>query len=345
MEDLTLIIGAGASHELGLPLGSNLKDKIRAALSTKDYATGLAGHFENHRIGTALHLLAEESNVSGSEVFDAATRIGIGISHAISIDNLIDSHRGDKLIEAAGKISIVECIASAEQHSRLALITNLSKVFMGIDTCWLSPFVARLFENCHWSALGERLSRVCFIIFNYDRCVEHYLINAIISHYGKTADEAAALLNEVSFIHPYGTIGRLPWQTGSREAMDFGSTPQGHQLLALSKQIRTFTEQKSDDERVEQLREKVAYSKRVIFLGFAYHRINMQLLQLSDEDRQKSASSRPTIGTAFGMSQADIDIVTDELKWLRASVETPTIRSDLECRNVFAEYSRSLSFA
>ncbi|MGQ5246758.1 hypothetical protein MUG10_04700 [Xanthomonas prunicola] len=345
MEDLTLIIGAGASHELGLPLGSTLKDKIRTALSTKDYSTGLSGYFENNRIGSALHLLAEESHADGSEVFDAARRIGIGINHAISIDNLIDSHRGDKLIEATGKISIVECIASAEQHSRLALVTNLSKDFMGIDNCWLSPFVSRLFENCHWSNLCERLSRICFIIFNYDRCVEHYLLNAIISHYGSTADEAAALLNNVSFIHPYGTIGRLPWQVGSGDGMDFGSMPQGYQLLALSKQIRTFTEQKADDEKLEELRRKVAYSKRVVFLGFAYHKINMQLLQLADEDRQKSTSSRPTIGTAFGMSKADIDIVTHELKWLRASAEDPTIRPDLECRNVFTEYSRSLSFA
>lgn len=345
MEDLTLVVGAGASYELGLPLGSTLKSKIKEALSTKDEAFSLASYFKNSRIGSALSLLAGELNANPDEVFEAASRIRVGISHSISIDNLIDSHRGDKLIEAAGKMSIVECIAQAEQTSRLAISTNLSKDFLGVDSCWLSPFVERLFENCQWSNLSDRLSRVCFVIFNYDRCVEHYLLNAIVAHYGKTPLQAAALLKNVSFIHPYGKIGRLPWQAGSDEGIAFGSPPEGYQLLALSKQIRTFTEQKSDDETLKRLRHTLAYSRRVIFLGFAYHRINMQLLQLPDADRQKSASSRPTFGTAFGMSKADIEIVTEEIRWLRASAETPNIRSDLQCLKLFSEFSRALSFA
>jgi hypothetical protein len=51
---------------------------------------------------------------------------------------------------------------------------------------------------------------VSFIVFNYDRCIEHFIFHAAQSYYGVDPGRAAQFVAAISFYHPYGSIAPLP---------------------------------------------------------------------------------------------------------------------------------------
>ena len=80
----------------------------------------------------------------------------------------------------------------------------------------------------------------------------------------------------------------------------------------------------------------------MLFLGFAYHKMNLQLLKA--ERPHQDPSRVRYFGTAKGMSNSDVDLVRTDLTSL-ASVRNDAVilRNDLTCGNFFREYWRSLS--
>ncbi len=263
---------------------------------------------------------------------------------AISIDNFIDNHRGDEKIELCGKLAIVKSILDAEKNSKIYV--DPSNYRNGInyadtDDCWLNPFTRLLTENCQADQLEERLRSVAFIIFNYDRCIEHYLYFALQNLYGLTEKRVADLLNSVKFYHPYGAVGTLPWQ-GNASVAAFGGELPPDALLENAKQIKTFTEGTDpNDSEVCEIRELIATSENLLFLGFAFHKLNMQLITPGvptfDETSSKSAYA-----TAFRLSKSDCSAITVEICRMRGSPRTE-IRNDLKCAQIFSEYTRGIS--
>jgi hypothetical protein len=57
--------------------------------------------------------------------------------------------------------------------------------------------VLKLFENAS------------FIIFNYDRCLEQFLVNALPRLYAISETEADSIVHNINIIHPYGSVGEL----------------------------------------------------------------------------------------------------------------------------------------
>ena len=66
----------------------------------------------------------------------AAKKIYNALSQAISIDNFIDAHRGDKYIEFCAKIGIVFSILKAEKKSSLYENTSYSSNFELPEKSW-----------------------------------------------------------------------------------------------------------------------------------------------------------------------------------------------------------------
>lgn len=81
--------------------------------------------------------------------------------------------------------------------------------------------------------------RLTFIVFNYDRCLEHYLFHAFQNFYQVGREVAADLVKGIRIFHPYRAAGFLPWQQ-SDGAVGFGSTVAARQLLSLSSEIKTI---------------------------------------------------------------------------------------------------------
>ncbi len=97
--------------------------------------------------------------------------------------------------------------------------------------------------GCTVDGIENRFRSVAFIIFNYDRCIEHYLYCSLQNYYRINASRTAELINQ-SIYHPYGTAGSLPWldPDSPDRAIAYGVNPNPTQLFNLVSQIKTFTE-------------------------------------------------------------------------------------------------------
>ena len=266
---------------------------------------------------------------------------------AISIDNFIDTHNGDKKIELCGKLAIVRAILAAE--SRCSLYINPSNSynkinFSAIEKTWYSSFMKLLTENCPKQNLSKCLESITLIVFNYDRCIEHFLYNSFQNYYGIEAREASDFVNEIEIYHPYGVVGSLPWQGERGRSVKFGATPSPKELLEFASEIKTFTEGTDpDSSEILNIKKNVHNADNIVFLGFAFHKLNMELMSLNKPVGAKSGNTN-YFGTAYGISNSNCEIIKSELTGtLHKYVPKVFINNKLNCANLFEEYWRHLS--
>lgn len=342
------IIGAGASREAGLPVGSELKKEIAKVLDIRfeDLSRMVSGDNYIFQAFGAKVSNDPDPNASLRSLQQAGWRIRDAMPQAISIDNFIDTHSENKHIELCGKLAIVRTILEAEAKSTLIIEKKQGKGqlrFERLAETWLSRFFQQLSENCKPADLKNRLKSVALIIFNYDRCIEHYLYYAFQNYYSMSATESAQLLRDLEVYHPYGVVGSLPWLSVNN-AIEFGGEPNGSQLLSLAGQIRTFTEGTDEQSsEINCIRSNMKTAQRLIFLGFAFHKLNLDLLV-------PTASTAPPRGrrvlaTAYGISDSDVEEIAEDLAIRGVLIAKDIrIRNDLRCSQLFDEYSRTLSF-
>lgn len=341
------VVGAGASFEMGLPVGETLKQKISDLLAARSGDTYQQHKVSDDLINSALRRANEldDPALKINKTILAAAHTSYALPLSLSIDNYLHTHNGDKATELCGKLAIVRAILMAEAKSTLSTESEL--ILMQFKNCakaWLVPFMQLLSEDCNLERLRERLRSVVFIVFNYDRCIEHFLMNAIKAVYRVDANTAAEIVSEIEIYHPYGTVGRLPWnkrQADNAAAIQFGGIPQAEELLNLTKGIKTFTEGTDDDSSdIIAIRRNMQEADRIVFLGFAYHRLNMQLLL---GDVPTSRMTKRAFGTAYGMSNSDTQLVNESLGH-RLNAPSIAIKNELTCFNLFHEFSRTLNF-
>ena len=265
---------------------------------------------------------------------------------SISIDNFLDAHQGDRKLVFCGKLAIVRAILEAERSSLLyfdARNPNGRMKFSEISNTWFTALFRLLTENCRPDQIEERLSHIEFVVFNYDRCLEHFLHNSLMNYYGFELEKAAETVNKINIYHPYGTVGTLPWCNRDK-AINYGAIPSSEQLIDLARQINTFTE--GTDPKISEInniRKSIAKSTIVLFLGFAYHRQSLEIIQNKEKSHHKLTKVH-YYGTALGISKSDCDVIRERLSALeRVPINKIFIRNELTCTQLFNEYWRSLS--
>jgi len=338
------IVGAGASAEADLPVGSGLKEEIARLL---DF--GL----------TAFHLVKGDSTVWGAigehckraEESDlgpylrASHHIRDAMPQATSIDAFIDAHSGNKRIELCGKLGIARSILKAEKDSWLHFDDanpNTLLDFGRAENKWFNRCFQRL--NCQRTDLQERLTDFSFIVFNYDRCIEHFWFHALRNYYEMEPPEAAELMKRVRIYHPYGFVGSLPWENKPNRVR-FGADPGPTQLLDLSDEIKTYSESTALDSRLAEIRNEVVQADQVVFLGFAFHRLNMELITPTQEDYGELAKLDKTyFATAHGMSNPNRGAIeTHLINSSLGHVKAAKVNNNIKCAQLFNEYSWELT--
>ncbi|WP_095085113.1 hypothetical protein [Mesorhizobium sophorae] len=350
-----LILGAGASFEVGLPLGDKLKERISTVLKVvREPDAWDMYKIPDQRISAAIDYVVKTAayQLSRDLLIDASRRISDALPLARSIDNYLDSHKDSKAIELCGKLAIVRCILIAERKSKLHpenwQTASERVVFSNLAGTWFNRFGSLLFE----STLGEMLNRMrnlAVIAFNYDRCFEHFMYHSILTYYdGVTPAEAARYVNEMTIYHPYGTVGKLRWMDGSSQSpCDFGEEEiSGERLVALAKNIKTYTEGVDrESSEIKAIHTAVRKARTVVTLGFGYIPLNMQLLKPDDSIPNGDNSPNKTYyGTAYGMSDEDTLIVSHAARNLVSASRSvdSKINNKLTCANLFTEYAFSL---
>lgn len=341
------VVGAGASKEVGMPTGEDLKATISSKLNFRFADLNPSPISGDSTIYDALaHACAELDNFDINQCIETSHKIAQAITLSPSIDNYINSHNSNLAIETCGKLAIAQSILSAERKSTLFIdetkrdLLNPQKA----EKTWLVEFFKLLSEDCTRERIKDRLAGIVFIVFNYDRCIEHFLYNALQVFYGLSSEESIEILSDINIYHPYGSIGSLPWSKPPKISVSFGNNLSSKVLFEISKQIKTFTEGTDpDSSEIKAIRNSIQTADLVLFLGFAYHKQNLELLKPDDNGTKRNDGRY--IGTGFGLSDSDIDEIRNDLYELnRVPTEMIILRKDLKCAEIFQEYSRKLSF-
>lgn len=189
------VLGAGASHPFGLPLGIGLRDWVLVNFNGK---TGDAVHlyntteFTEQQVGTFVSAL----RYSGLQ----------------SVDAFLE--RRPEFMEVGKAIMAIEMVLR-ENH----------------DVLWRegSNWMLYLYSAMIGNSLEEfGQNEVSFITFNYDRTVEHFLATSVGNSFGKSMDKVAKVMKNIPIIHLHGRLGYLPWQN------DKNTIPYGHQVITAS---------------------------------------------------------------------------------------------------------------
>jgi hypothetical protein len=337
------VIGAGASCDLGLPTGQALVAQIASLLDIK-FKDGIGQSSGSRLIYDAYRVAAHQGGgtqhvegyrVAGREITNARYTIS-------SIDTFLDNRRESQKIGFCGKLAIAEAILTAEKKSKLHFDINSASPLQGpaIEGVWYQKFVQQLLLGVPKESVGAVFSNIVFIIFNYDRCLEHFLKLALEAHYGLVEQEAAELVKSATFIHPYGTLGCLRWQDQS--GIDFGETVSSSLLLKMAGGLHTFTEQELDVSLTDSIASQISRADTIVFLGFGFHDQNIRLLKSNERSKVQRV-----FATAKGISSADREVVEFEIRSALGASSNLRIelREDLECTSLFDEYQRQLCSA
>ena len=209
------ILGAGASAEVGLPIGNELKKIIAQKIDIRfDYGqTQVSGDGQIMQALWEHTMFPDRRRGDPNPYLHAAWKLRDALPQAISIDNLLDAYRADEPSETIGKLGIVRSILEAELASKIYYKPNQSERinFGTLDETWFAGFVKILTENVPRSDVEKIFDNVGILNFNYDRCIEHYLHESLENYYSLEANAVTDLIDRIQILHPYGSVGSLPW--------------------------------------------------------------------------------------------------------------------------------------
>lgn len=273
------IVGAGASCELGFPSGPKLLGNIATSLDVRfDYTQQISG---SHEVMSAYrrHHGTNTPDENINDYLHAGWRLRDAAKIARSIDNAIDQNLDDPKVPLVGKFAIAHEILHAERKS--AIFTSAGSQPAPVDRAqksWLHPLAQMLTTGVRRSDVEMVFENFAIITFNYDRSIEHYLPSALQAAYGLPEPEAQAVVAKLRIHHAYGQVGALPWLPKGQASIEYGADP-GTRLELVAAGLATFAESREPDEELAQMHALMADAQQIVFLGFGYHRQNMELLR------------------------------------------------------------------
>lgn len=333
------VVGAGASSEVGFPVGDKLRDEIASSVR---FRLDQWGHVQSGRESEALFhsiLRIPSLGKNRDRIATAASKIAGGIGFTASVDTFLEIHASDQDIQACAKAAICKIIADHERKSPLHVDqSNLYNVMdtSGLKDTWLQELSPLLFEKIDPERLKDAFAPVKFVAFNYDRCIEWYVFNALKGLYFLDANQAAEVAQHLIVHHPYGTIGKEAWLSLSG-GVAFGADISDRMAHVYSL-IRTFTEQAEKD-AIEKIRDVIRQAHTLVFLGFSFGPQNIDFLR--EERDGTPCSVKRILGTTYGMSPSDKTTVEGQLKSRFAALDVEL--ADLKSAEFMRRYRRSLS--
>lgn len=291
MKRTVFIVGAGASVDFGIPLGSGLVDQIRIHL-----LESISNFDPEGAIAQAMH-----SNLQG-DYSESAREVAAGMTAARSIDRFLDSRQGKDLTTLVGKCAIAHRLLEAERISPLSdkgqdPWENAHLALYSSRNTWLHKTFSILHEGIKPEDALEVFKSVSFITFNYDRCIERYLRLAFEHSMNLTRTEALRAANSVPLVHVYGTLG--PLEDGDNDGIPYGASPS--QTLHSAQNIRTFTEGATPEIRGKAM-QLIDQAEQIIFLGFAFDRMNVDALF-----RQSVEPKVEIKGTMYQLADSELE--------------------------------------
>jgi hypothetical protein len=301
-------------------------------------------------INEVLRQTASERGLrSHNDYLHTARRVCAALPLSISVDNVLDAHRSDEVAVLCGKLAITRTILEAERSSPLMIEATAQREqinFERLGATWYAAFFHRLTEGCQANDLPTRFKDVTIISFNYDRCVEQYLIHALARYYSMELAQAKETLSHLEVLHPYGSMGLLEPSDPRARAVPFGMRANWQLLKSAALGLRTFTEGADPQSGVvDGVRQRTMSCSRLAFLGFAFHPQNVDLLfgRPSGTVKLRDCS---VYATGLGISRSDGELVKQKLE-AQAGIPYDRIQiaHEARCADLFNLYRLSLGLA
>lgn len=350
----TFIIGAGASAEYNLPIGKELAKQIRESATVKYDKNGTRS-FTDAELGYAIKTGWPEYTTE--EIFYGMDRIYSAIDTSVSIDAFMHRNQDYPIVVAMGKALIAWNILKAEASSLMKphLIPGLPEQFdrsLLTDT-WIGKFMRILFDD---QPNPKKLSKqVKIICFNYDRCIEYYLIESIKIAYSISDEEAYDIVADMEIIHPYGYLGKLPQGTESDNSQEcpFGREVNGNTpLRVIADRIQTYTQQIKDVPLITGIQSAINDSKNLIFCGFGYNSQNLNLLRVLGSSVELNTKAKNIYACAYGFDPAISETIQRRLIHLYSDMtdamrkvyyDAVRVICDKNCSEMFDTYNLEFS--
>jgi len=294
---VVFIIGAGASADYGMPLGGQLASSVAADVDF--HFPDNFGPIERGDAALFQHLQTHFPRDQLQRFLFAGRQLAATISSAASVDDALYQLSDYPEAIMLGKVGVVRSIARAERNSELKIIpeTRRMRERAGMDG-WIEQMFSMAISGYKLAELHRAFENVTFVNFNYDRCLEHYIGNSL-QRVGVFERDAENIVDGLNIIRPYGTLGSIKLEPGS---LSFGNTNLVAAFNALTR-IRTFTESEALHDK-EQLRSAMSAASMFIFLGFGFHRQNLELLSVLQELNVRSDVQ--VLATVFGVESANL---------------------------------------
>ena len=314
----TIVVGAGASADLGLPTGETLKNQISQLLHMNLSGNEWRQSKERVEVFSGVKPYLSEKSISPTdiELQQLSNEIADNVTRAASIDNFLDNRRDNKTLVALGKTAIAYCIAKAEDEARLDLpdirLNRFSKDNEGktkTNSYFLEELLKLVVRNHTIDDVEQSLANLTFVIFNYDRCIERYLDVWLSYTFGQSMQ--GKIKANVTFEHIYGDLGiykgeKLSLRSSSENLF---LNPQ-IELPIIAKRLKLFSEQK-DSAQMAKIKFIVEESENIIFIGFGFEEQNMEFFNVNELGKY---DDKPKVfGTAYGFSDHDIQDIKHEL--------------------------------
>ncbi|MCW1403276.1 hypothetical protein OKA06_13435 [Novosphingobium sp. MW5] len=332
------IIGAGASEEAGLPIGSELTDVIADLLRLHiDYGQSYPNKGDVQIYTVLKSLVQNDDSWRGNAFIATAHSTADAMDIAPSIDTFLETHASNREIVLLGKLGIARAIILAEQNSKLAPRQQGKPFEMKqLGPTWYVSLARQLFTGIPVESPEKAFENVSFIVFNYDRCLQTFLAHALSRNFLISMDKAVEILSGVTIVHPYGSLGSyFPRQP---DHLPFAS--EAADLLQIAERIKTYSESVEDPAIIDAMRKALDEADTAVFLGFAFHEQNMNLLNAGSY----VLKDRRTYATAYKVSPPDCEVIKSQISILFG--EAPNNRTELcsgKCRDLFSMYWRSLT--
>ncbi len=299
------VVGAGGSVDFGFPTGPGLLTDIQHALNESRSGSSFRG---NEYLLEALQQQARRGD--GTTIFAARKKLhSILAGGAVSIDNVIETHKADFELVQVAKTAIALVIAKAEAKSNLRPRTkNSYSEYTHTDLNWLSFLLNNHFAGQPTSTLDALFDKMRFVSFNYDRCISHIVRMRVANYFQLEDSKAIRLSNTLKIIHPYGSLGLLP--NGQDGEGSFGEVIGHVNLNKLASNLRTFTEgtEGVHDEKLKgEIEESLDWADHIVFVGFGYIPLNVQMLH-TEKIRSRY---RVVFGSAFKMTADNASVNRD----------------------------------
>lgn len=259
-----LVLGAGASAPYGYPTGANLLNEILYNTLSPENLFFLSSYGIDR--------------AEAEEFISSLDR-----SEPSSIDFYLE-HRKEHI--NIGKLMISKIIIQREDNESL-------------KRNWYQQLTTAL--NC--SLDNFHLNKLSIITFNYDRSLEQYLFNVLKPRYNISDTKCRELINSIPIIHVHGKLFPLDWE-GHPIARKYDSRAAEKEIFNSSSMISIVHEQDAhQNELFKEAKEVLNNASKIYFLGFGYHQISLDRLDISNIN----ISNKDISGTRFNLSQRQVD--------------------------------------